>query len=50
MCTMDLRAFRTLRFFAPEGGAEHHPDRDADGEPDADVSGQHTEHRAQRRS
>ncbi len=46
MCAMDLRTLGTLRFFAPEGCAEHHPDGNADGEPDADVSGQHSEHRA----
>jgi hypothetical protein len=47
MCGVDLRTLRTPHFFAPERCAEYHADRDADGQPHADVSCQHTEHRAQ---
>jgi hypothetical protein len=44
---MELRALRTFCFLAAERGAEQYSNRYSDGQPDADVAGHDSEHRAQ---
>ena len=44
---MELRALRTICLLGPEGSSQQHADRYSEGEPDADVSSQHSENGAQ---
>jgi hypothetical protein len=47
MRAVELLAFWTLLCFAPDIGAQQHANCYADGQPDADVSSDYTENRAQ---